>query len=104
MKKILFVFLSVISINSFAQEVKCPAIKDNNQLQQVILFDGKPEELASLVPDEESKKYYSWKLVPSERKYYLVCKYSNNVKIETQLTSPTKECRHMNKSNQVICK
>jgi len=51
-----------------------------NLLASVTLFDGPPQELASLVPDETKVKgrvLASWQLTPNPgRQYWLACGYS----------------------------
>jgi hypothetical protein len=51
-----------------------------NQLASVTIFDGPPQELASLVPDQTHVKgrvLASWQLTPNAgRQYWLACGYS----------------------------
>ena len=52
-----------------------------NELAGVTIYDGPPEQGASLVYDDEKTSAdtitQTWKLVPSSRGYWLTCGYSN---------------------------
>lgn len=58
-----------------------------NELASVTIYDGPPEQGASLVYDDEKSAAntttQTWKLAPSPRGYWITCGYSNT---STQLT------------------
>jgi hypothetical protein len=55
--------------------------KQPAELAAVTIFDGPPEQMASLKYDDErttkSEIIQTWKLPPSDRGYWMVCGYSN---------------------------
>ncbi|WP_263140541.1 STY0301 family protein [Pseudomonas sp. RIT-PI-AD] len=75
-------------------EIACPAkAAAGGVLSGAEVFDGPPEELASLVPDGEDG--VSWDLKgyhDSPRELYLVCEYADGAKQNMLLPKDVSEC------------
>lgn len=62
------------------------------QLSSVALYDGPPEEMASLVPSEQRDDGYAWDLAPG-RTHWLVCRYTDAaVQLTRQVPEGAKRC------------
>lgn len=76
----------------------------------VVVFDGTPEELASLVPEESGKRSGYWILdyvYDQKRSVTVLCKYADGYIERVDLTQRVSKCNYqINKKNQfsVQCK
>lgn len=85
---------------SYAQVAGCPAYERNSPLVQVTVFDGPPNEMASLVPDvskgSDHHTYASWDIgyiFDAGRILYLECSYLHSTKpITVKVDKKVKEC------------
>lgn len=91
-----------------AQET-CPNQPDQ-QLQFVEVFDGAPEELATLIPDHDGKRAGSWLLAyvyESGRFVTVRCKYNKGKVLDVKLAAPIKQCSYSinsKKTLKVLCR
>lgn len=72
-------------------------------LESIELYDGPPEELASLKPDngDSEDEVMVWTLPPSSRGYYVECRYANTaVTFSQKLPIEPREC-HLTYEKQV---
>jgi hypothetical protein len=81
--KFAFLIALILTGTAKADEVKCPPFQGKNSLSGAIVFDGPPEEMADLIPDEskgsDNHANSSWQVAyiyESGRNVYLVCKYT----------------------------
>lgn len=113
-----FLTLVFLSSSAFARDLNCPpAIEVTKQslkqriqgwqpfyeqntiynLDGIDLYDGKPEEMAALKPDNQDSEdsFSEWQLYNnSERYYFIVCRYKNtSVQLTRQVPLEAKKCR-----------
>jgi len=75
------------------------------ELSGIAVFDGPPSEMADLIPDEGPKTADTvsdtWDLPPSDRGYWLTCRYGNtNVTLTRQLPKSVKRCEAIFEKDQ----
>jgi hypothetical protein len=110
-----FAVLILHARDATAIEVACPATisveekavapgdwaadysKDPISLDSATIFDGPPEEQASLKYDDErtskSELIQTWRLQPSSRGYWLMCGYANtSVRVRRKLPDGIDQC------------
>jgi hypothetical protein len=90
--------------NSANPSNPCPARRDTT-LRFVDVFDGPPEELATLMPDkaEERSGYWSLKYVyDAGRTVTIRCKYANEETHDVKLSTVTTRCDYTIDSQQVL--
>jgi len=97
--------MALIACSAAAAPVNCPAfiqagaVKD--ELNNASLYDGPPDEMADLIPDE-SGAMDIWNLDSVDP--YLVCKYIGTAKIVTFHATSTKICEAGGKPFQAFCR
>ncbi len=72
----------------------CPA-QSNNDLQFVDVFDGSPEEMAILMPDEAQDTHGYWLLgyvYDAKRTVTVRCKYTNGKSLDVTLEEKVQRC------------
>lgn len=95
------VFFTLVVFDS-ALALECPTEK--HLLSNVTVFDGPPEEMASLIPDSYSKntsKWYVGYIHEANRNVYLVCEYSGK---KITVTSKEKVENCIYKNRLIFCK
>jgi hypothetical protein len=75
------------------------------ELSGIAVFDGPPEQMADLIPDEGPKTADTvsdtWDLPPSERGYWVTCRYGNTtVTLTRQLPKSVTRCEAIFEKNQ----
>lgn len=105
-----FVLAVILAGTGFSAEAKgsCPA-RANDKVKKIDIFDGKPEELAFLAPDDHEKApntYTVADIYEAGRIVTLRCNYQSGVVIELPLKDKVKSCQvSRNKSGTAIaCK
>lgn len=70
----------------------------------VMVYSGPPEELASLVPDENAKTHAQWNLVNNGNEaYFLACRYANtSVQLTRRIPAEAQHCRVDYEANVTI--
>jgi len=102
-------FSCAINTASAASEGVCPK-RQNDKVQQIDIFDGKPEELAYLAPDDDrtSPNIYTLSDIYKEGRIVTIrCKYDSGFVHDVELKNKVKQCRfYRNKSgnSKLICK
>lgn len=82
--------LSTAQANTKAADI-CPLLH-SNAIEQIYLFDGTPEELAYLAPDDNGN-VYSVKQIYNQGRFVTVrCKYKSGSIIDVELKNRTKQC------------
>lgn len=85
----------------------CPK-RQNEKLQQIYIFDGKPEELFSLAPDDETNDIYTLGGIYKEgRTVTIRCQYDTGFIVDVELKNEVHQCKYSeNKSGvpKLICK
>lgn len=73
----------MLADTALADEVKCPPLQGKSPLSVATVYDGPPEEMADLIPDESKGSgdhaNASWEvgyIYDAGRNVYLVCKYT----------------------------
>ena len=82
----------------------CPA-RASTSLRFVDVFDGPPESLATLMPDEAGERAGYWNLkyvYDAGRSVTIRCKYANNEMHDVKLTTVTTRCDYTIDSEQVL--
>ncbi|WP_374438420.1 STY0301 family protein [Inhella sp.] len=77
----------------------CP-IQPGKALRQVTVFDGPPEELASLVPEPDAQGRDSWPLAyvyQAGRQVWVHCQYQGEARRVLQLPEPVRHCHFLPK-------
>ena len=72
----------------------CP-VRAQDPIQQIYLFDGAPEELAFLAPDNDTTKRNIYSLKPIYEKGGFVtarCKYQGGFQFDIKLKDPVAKC------------
>lgn len=108
--KILFLIGILASGNCFAYgdaDGVCPK-RPKEKLQQIYIFDGKPEELVSLAPDDETNDIYTLGAIYKEGRTVTVrCQYDTGFILDVELKNEVHTCKGSeNKSGvpKLICK
>ena len=109
--KILLLFGILASGNGFAHgnaDGVCPPKHRNAKLQQIYIFDGKPEELVSLAPDDETNDIYTLGAIYKEgRTVTIRCQYDTGFIFDVELKKEVHTCKGSeNKSGvpKLVCK
>lgn len=69
----------------------CP-VRHHDPIQQIYLFDGTPEELAYLAPDDDAN-LYSLKSIYDKGRFVTVrCKYEGGSIVDLELKNRTSQC------------
>lgn len=77
----------------------CPS-QPGTVLHQVTVFDGPPEELASLVPEPDAQGRDSWPLAyvyQAGRQVWVHCQYQDQTRRVLQLPEPVRRCQFLPK-------
>ncbi len=77
----------------------CPS-QPGTVLHQVTVFDGPPEELASLVPEPDAQGRDSWPLAhvyQAGRQVWVHCQYQDHTQRVLQLPEPVRRCHFLPK-------
>ncbi|MBH9576966.1 STY0301 family protein [Inhella proteolytica] len=77
----------------------CPS-QPASALRQVTVFDGPPEELASLVPEPDAQGRDSWPLAyvyQAGRQVWVHCQYQDQTRRVLQLPEPVRHCHFLPK-------
>jgi len=106
-----FLLIGILaSGNGFAHDNAdgvCPK-RPNEKLQQIYIFDGKPEELASLAPDDETNDIYTLGAIYKEgRTVTIRCQYDTGFKLDVELKNEVHTCKGSeNKSGvpKLVCR
>lgn len=82
---------------ALAESVTCPKSSNARPLERVEIFDGKPSELASLVPDEDigdGRTTPMWRFVAGgQRRIWVVCTYGASTgTVAVELPATTRQC------------
>ena len=97
------------SIHPAAAAGVCP-VRHGNPLRFVDIFDGAPEQLATLIPDKSEKQSGYWVLdyIFNAGRFVVVrCKYDGNQTFDVKLSSPVHKCEYTidaTKTLRVYCK
>lgn len=107
-----FIFLSIIYNNiNFAgadSVISCP-IRLNDSIQQIDIFDGKPEEMAYLAPDDDKStpSIYSLRYIYDQgRTVTIRCKYNSGSIFDRELKDKVNKCTFMGyntRNSEFIC-
>ena len=92
--QVVIVLLGSVSV-AFAVEV-CPVLSDQ-PLQYADVFDGSPDELASLVPDVSNRRSGYWRVdyVYRAGRFVTVrCKYAQGKVVDVKLPELVKKCSY----------
>ncbi len=94
MRLLVFAALALLPATAWAV-VLCPALQDGRRLQKVMLFDGPPAELASLVPDQQGRRV-AWDVASigkAGRRAHLVCGYDRVTReLEVEVPAAARTC------------
>jgi hypothetical protein len=108
--KILLLVGILASGNGFAHgnaDGVCPK-RPNEKLQQIYIFDGKPEELAYLATDDETNEINSLDAIYKEGRTVTVrCQYDTGFILDVELKKIVHTCKYSeNKSGvpKLVCK
>ena len=74
----------------------CPA-QPNSHLQFVDVFDGSPEEMAILIPNEALDTHGYWSLgyvYDAKRIVTVRCKYANGISLDVKLEKKVQRCNY----------
>ncbi|MFO1253093.1 MAG: STY0301 family protein [Inhella sp.] len=77
----------------------CPS-QPASALRQVTVFDGPPEEMASLVPEPDAQGRDSWPLAyvyQAGRQVWVHCQYQDQTRRVLQLPEPVRHCHFLPK-------
>ncbi|WP_325072535.1 STY0301 family protein [Paraburkholderia acidisoli] len=91
---IIGVFLGFCSFDAAIAGRVCP-VKRGTTLQYVTVFDGAPEELASLIPDQTSNRTGRWEVgyvYDAGREVTIRCRYLNGDAQDIRLTDRIGAC------------
>ena len=106
---LLVIFCGAINLASANAKGECPT-RRNEKLQQIYIFDGKPEELAYLAPDDDqtSPNTYTLNHIYEEGRIVTIrCKYASGFVYDVELNNKVRQCKFSrNKSGApvLICK
>ena len=73
----------------------CPDEHDDNPMQTVLVFDGPPEDKASLIPERDRQGTYYWNLdtvYADNRHVWVQCNYKSKLQRFVELSTPVKRC------------
>ena len=105
MKSFVCICLAVCMLQPAFSAETCPR-RDASFPLSVTVFDGTPEELASLVPEESGKRSGYWILghiYDQKRSVTVLCKYADGHVETVNLTQRVSKCNYqINKKNQFI--
>jgi hypothetical protein len=95
----LFLLVSIISsainlANANSKSV-CPT-RNHDNIHQIDIFDGKPEELAYLAPDDEQtapNTYTLGYIYEKGRRVTIRCKYNSGFVFDVELKNKVNECK-----------
>jgi hypothetical protein len=90
--------------NSSKPSNPCPAAAGTT-LRLVDVFDGPPESLATLVPDEAGERSGHWNLkyvYEAGRSVTIRCKYANDESHDVKLSTVTTRCDYAIDSTQAL--
>lgn len=93
-KLVLLVSLLIGSIASASAAPVCPE-RPGNSLRTLTVFDGAPEEMASLVPDKGGEKTGYWQLgyvYEAGRVVTIRCKYADDQSSDVVLSKKVSRC------------
>ena len=104
------IFSCIFNLAS-ANDVKgvCPT-RGNEKIQQIDIFDGKPEELAYLAPDDDQTSPDTYTLNYIYEKGQIVtirCKYDSGFVYDVELKNKVSQCkfsRNKSGNSSLICK
>lgn len=94
----IFLLIGILAIgNGLAYENAdgvCPKRK-NEKIQQISIFDGKPEELVYLAPDDDTNDTYTLADIYKEGRSATVrCAYENGLILDVELKNPVHKCKY----------
>jgi hypothetical protein len=101
--------LALCAIRAAGAQETCP-LQPDQHLQFVDVFDGAPEELATLIPDRDGKRSGYWLLAyvyESGRFVTVRCKYTKGKILDVKLGEPIKQCSYSinsKKTLKVLCR
>jgi hypothetical protein len=102
-----FLLIGILASGNGNADGVCPK-RQNEKLQQIYIFDGKPEELASLAPDDEMNDIYTLGAIYKEGRTVTVrCQYDTGFILDVELKKVVHTCKGSeNKSGipKLICK
>jgi len=82
--------------------------RQNEKLQQIYIFDGKPEELVSLAPDDETNDIYTLGAIYKEgRTVTIRCQYDTGFMLDVELKKVVHTCKGSENKSRVpklVCK
>ena len=100
LNKILGIALLALTSGFVASAVEalevCP-VQSHRPLRSVDVFDGLPEELATLMPDKAESRAGFWELgyvYDADRKVTVRCKYSDGKVIDIKISSRVNRCNY----------
>ena len=111
-KSVGFLVLCGLTLNPLAAlaATSCPAVS-GQKLASIEIYDGKPELIESLVPDQHFPTsdtafdgWNYWKLgyVGNPDGFYLQCRYDNKKAVQISLPKKTAGCREDFKQNGIV--
>ena len=111
LKLILFAFFfSVAPSLANANSESICTTRPNEKVQQIYIFDGKPEELAYLAPDDNqtNSNIYTLNYIYDAGRFVTIrCKYDSNFIYDVEMKDKVNQCKFSkNKSDSyiLICK
>ena len=103
------VFGSTMNLASANSEGVCPARPDG-KIQQIDIFDGKPEELAYLAPDDDktASNIYTLSYIYDQGRIVTVrCKYHSGFAVDVELKDKVNQCKfssYKSGNSALVCK
>lgn len=82
----------------------CP-VQSNSYLQYVDVFDGPPEEMAILMPDQVHDTHGYWSLgyvYDAKRTVTVRCKYANSKTVDVTLEEKVQRCDYKISSKKIL--
>lgn len=106
---LLNVFNGAMNLANANSEGVCPARPDD-KIQQIDIFDGKPEELAYLAPDDDktASNIYTLNYIYDQGRIVTVrCKYHSGFAVDVELKDKVTQCKfssYKSGSSALVCK
>ena len=90
------VFYFIFGVESVLALGACPH-RENQPLRYVDIFDGSPEEMAFLIPDQAQEQSGFWLLdyvYDAGRVVSIRCKYADGYQVDLMLTNKVSKCSY----------
>ena len=85
-------------VASAAEASKVCPVQPHQPLRSVDVFDGPPEDLATLIPDQAGARSGYWQLgyvYDADRNITIRCKYAGGPAIDVRLTDRVERCSYV---------